>query len=488
MVYSPTNLANEIFINTLFLTHSNLSEFESLLNKLLEQKPELSRSDIQEMIEKKKEKIGAGYLTDQGALFLIASDLGASLNEQLKVEMGLKDLYVGAKEITLQTRVMNVYPAKQFSRKDGSQFLLRTMTVYDADSRAKVKLWDEKANLPGIENLKPGDLVKIIKAYVKSDMTGTPIINVGSNSNIETGEMQSDIPSLDSITEDVSTIKENQQNLVISGILDGNVRVSEFTNFKGQPGKALHLRLKGKDDTYARVVLWNADEKSLPKMITLGAKTRLIGVRTKMGQQGLELHGDEGTAIEIEGTKEIQPIIVRVLSIVKNDSGNTLILGTQQDKKILNVIDSAGVSKDLKVGDVIECMPAKVYGNSVTLEGDSFVRKIDDNKVPTILELRTKIRDLKPSDDIYCIEAIILKNPERREIQTKTGELVSLSEMFIEDETGQIWLKGWRNQARLLDQFSQGEIITVAGVTAKAGLEGRTELFLTPFSSIIKKN
>jgi len=108
--------------------------------------------------------------------------------------------------------------------------------------------------------------------------------------------------------------------------------------------------------------------------------------------------------------------------------------------------------------------------------------------MPTTSEIRTKIRDLKPSDSIYCIESIILKNPERREIQTKTGELVSLSEMFIEDDTGQIWLKGWRNQARLLDQFSQGEIITVTGVTAKAGLEGRTELFLTPFSGIIKKN
>jgi replication factor A1 len=78
--------------------------------------------------------------------------------------------------------------------------------------------------------------------------------------------------------------------------------------------------------------------------------------------------------------------------------------------------------------------------------------------------------------------------PERREIKTKTGESVLLSEMFIEDETGQIWLKGWRNQARLLDQFAQGEIITIIGVTAKAGLEGRIELFLTPFSSITKKN
>ena len=465
-----------------------MSEFESLLNKLLELKPDLSRQDIQEMIQKKKEKIGAGYLTDQGALFLIASDLGISLSEPLKVEMGLKDLYVGAKEVTLETRVMNVYPPKQFSRKDGSQFLLRTMTVYDQNSRAKVKLWDEKANLPGIENLKPGDLVKIIKAYVKSDMTGNPIINVGQGSSLQTVEMDSDIPSLDSITEDISLVKENQQNLVVSGLLDGNVRIAEFTNFKGHPAKALHLRLKGKDGRSVRAVLWNADESSLPKMVVPGAKTRLVGVRTKKGQQGLELHGDEGTVIEIEGTKDVQPIIIRILSLTKNNAGSILILATQKDKKLLNITDITGLSQNFNVGDVIECMPTKMYGNAVTLEGDSFVRKIDDHTLPSVSDLRTKIRDVYPTDSTYCIEAIILKVPERRDIQTRTGETVSLSEVFIEDETGQIWLKGWRNQSRMLEQFSQGEIITVTGVTARAGLEGRTELFLTPFSSITKKN
>ena len=40
------------------------------------------------------------------------------------------------------------------------------MTVYDNGGTVSVKLWDEKANLPGIENLKPGDLVRIVKAYV----------------------------------------------------------------------------------------------------------------------------------------------------------------------------------------------------------------------------------------------------------------------------------------------------------------------------------
>ena len=465
-----------------------MSEFDTLLSKLLEQKPDLSRSQIEEMILKKKEKIGAGYLTDQGALFLIASDLGVSLNEPLKVEMGLKDLYIGAKEITLATRVMNVYPVKQFARKDGSQFLLRTMTVYDGDSRAQVKLWDEKANLPGIENLKPGDLVKIIKAYVKSDMKGNPIINVGSGSNIEPNGTVSNIPSLDAITDDVSSVKENQQNLVVTGILDGNIRATEFTNFKGEPGKSVQLRLKGKDGTVIRVVLWNVDQKTIPKMITSGAKTRLIGVKTKVGQMGLELHGDEGTVLEIEGATEIQPIIMRILSITKSDSGNTLILGTKQDKNLISITDTASLTKDLVMGDVIECMPSKVYGNSITLEGDSFVRKIDDQKIPTLSEIRTKIKEIKPADTLYCVEAIILKSPEKKEIQTKTGEMVLLSETFIEDDTGQIWLKGWRSQSRLLEQFTQGEIITVTAVNAKSGLEGRIELFLSPYSVITRKN
>ena len=129
--------------------------------------------------------------------------------------MGLKDLYAGAKEISLETRVLNVSPAKQFSRKDGSPFYLRTMTVYDRNSTASVKLWDDKANLPGIENLKPGDLIKIIKAYVKSDLNGSPTINIGSGSNIEITDNKSEIPTIDKITKDISELQEGQKDLVI---------------------------------------------------------------------------------------------------------------------------------------------------------------------------------------------------------------------------------------------------------------------------------
>ena len=458
------------------------------MGKLLEKKSELTKEDIEEQIKQKKEKIGAGYLTDQGALFLIASDYGITLSEPLKIEMELKDLYAGAKEISLETRVLNLSPAKQFSRKDGTPFYLRTMTVYDANTTASVKLWDEKANLPGIENLKPGDLIKIIKAYVKSDLDGSPTINIGSGSNIEPVNTESEIPTIDTITKDISELEEGQKDLVISGIIDGIISGMEFTNSRGKPGKALRMRLKGKDGSAMRVVLWGKDESSIPNMISQSAKVRLLGVKVRSGNQGLEIHGNDATIVEIEGGKEAEPVIARVLSMLTTDNGKKMILAVDNKKNLYNISDLTNSTSICVEGDVIECMPSKIYGNSITLDENSFVRKLDnDESIPSLSQLRTKINDVKV-DGNYCIESIILKVPERREVQTKSGESIALSEMFVEDDTGSIWVKGWRNQARIIDKCELGEIVSITGLNAKAGLEGRIELFLTVFSKIIKKN
>ncbi len=464
-----------------------MSKFEELLSKLLDAVPELSRSVIEDKIKEKKDKIGAGYLTDDGALFLIAADLGITLEQSKKMEIELKDLFVGAKEVTVESRILNMSPTKQFTKKDGTSFLLRTITVYDSDSTASVKLWDEKANLPGIENLKPGDLVKIIKAYVKSDLTGLPTINIGSGSTIEAVKSNSNIPSLDSITVDVSTAKEDQRDLVISGTVNGMINLMEFTNSRGQPSKALKFRIKGSSGNNLNVVLWGKDESILPKMIASNAKVRLLGVKTKTGNQGLEIHGNDATIVEIEGSKEIEPIIIRILGDRNNSSGDNTILGMDKSKNLFRITDASNQLVSFVKDDILEFMPSKVFGNTIKLDQDSFIRKIEDENMPNISNLRTKISEIKEGNE-YCVEAIILKAPEKREIQTKNGEQITLSEMFVEDDSGQIWIKGWRQQADLLDNYSLGEIISVLGVNAKAGLEGKIELFLKQYSKIEKKN
>ena len=464
-----------------------MSEFEELISKLLEKVPELSRSVIEERINEKKEKVDAGYLTDQGAIFLVAADLGVSLEQTQNSEVAIKDLYIGAKEVTLESRVLNISPTKQFTKKDGSSFSLRTITVYDNNSTASVKLWDEKANLPGLEELKPGDLIKIIKAYVKSDLTGAPTINIGSGATIETSESESDIVSIDSKISDVSEIKDDQRDLIVAGTLGSAMSLLEFTNSKGQPSKALKFRLRGENKNLVNVVLWGKDESILPKVITQDAKVKLFGVRTKTGMQGLEIHGNDATIIDVEGDAEIQPTIVRLLAIEKDQAGNTTGLAIDKSKKLVRITDVANTIGSFVKDDILECMPSKIFGNTMQIDQDSFVRKIDDKTVPTVAEIRTKITEVSEGND-YSVEAIVLKAPERKDIQTKNGDNIQLSEMFVEDDSGQVWIKGWRQQADLMDSFTLGDIITILGVNARPGLEGKLDLVLTPYSKIIKKN
>lgn len=466
-----------------------MSELDALIAGLLKQKPDLSRETIDDLIRQKKEKIGAGYLTDEGAVFLIASDMGVQIGEPIETEVELRELFAGAKEATVKARVLGVSPVRHLTRKDGSPLLLRTMTVYDESTRRSVNLWDEQANLPVLGELKPGDLVRLARVYTKADINGDVVINVGSNSSVEQLHEDSDIPTIDEITVDVSTVSQGQKNLAVSGLVDGQLGTINFTNAKGQPRKALKMKLKGTDNGSFPVVLWGKDESEIPRSVPVYAKARLLDVAVKPGRQSqqLELHGTEGTVVEIDGALETKPVQVRIISSGTDAAGNSTILGVDRQKNLLILKDSSGQTSQMAAGDVMECMPSASFGNSVTLNDSSYVhKKKDDPELPRRDDLRTKVIDIMPGG-IYCIEIIILKKPEVRDITTKSGESIQLSSVLAEDDTGQIWIKGWRDKADLLAGLDAGQVVSILGVDARPGQDGRTELTLMPFSSVDKK-
>ena len=95
-------------------------DFESLIGELLRQKPQIGRDEVLRRIEDKKRTVGAGYLTDQGALFLVAGELGVSLrSEGASSDLSIKDLYIGANDVTVVARVLAVYPVATYNMKDG---------------------------------------------------------------------------------------------------------------------------------------------------------------------------------------------------------------------------------------------------------------------------------------------------------------------------------------------------------------------------------
>ncbi|MDQ3851304.1 MAG: single-stranded DNA-binding protein [Thermoproteota archaeon] len=480
---------------------SSSHDFKGMLEILLRQRPELNPEQVRDLIDEKKRKVGAGYLTDQGALFLVAADLGVSFDNVSKMQTGLKDIYIGAKEATVVGRIMNIYPIHRFTKRESNeQAATRTLVIYDKDAKVKVKLWDKHTTIPDEMGLQAGDVIKIVKGYVRAGLDGKPVINLGNYSTIETVPDDSSIPTIDSLTITVDAVNSLQDNAVISGTVNSNPRVTDFVNARGEPSKSLQLQLSNEAGTRSlRAVIWNIDESRIPKVFRTGSKVHLIGVRVKQGnpQYGsgdFEIHGDEGTMLQFSSSQEdVDVMPLRVISIGEETGrGSFMCLAVDRagNPLILTIDNSLVSSKQLNEGAMIECVPSRIVGNSVTLsKDDSYVRVTDegdDTSFPNQSKFERKIQDVQISQDPYIIEAIVLQAPETAEVNTKSGETIPMTSTLLGDDTGEIRLIGWRNQSAGVNKLNVGDRIRLVGVTAGSGREGKIELTLRSYSSITR--
>ncbi len=464
-----------------------------MIDILLEQKPDINLEQIKELIEEKKRKIGAGYLTDQGALFLVAADLGATFDNVQRTKRGIKDLYVGARDLDLTVRLLNSYPIRTFTKKETNENIEnRTISVYDAGGSIKVRLWDNLTHVIEDNQLKPGDLIEIKNCYVKSALNGKPIINIGEGGSISPyQDNDASIPDIDGITSNIDNIRSEKENVVVSGLISSIPRIIEFTDSRGEKKKSLQTMLSNDaGDRKLRVALWNIDEDSLPKFFQMDIPVRIIGARIKEGnlQYGngdYEIHGDEGTIVELkEKPQDYEVHSIRIITDGKTENGTVNYVGIDKDKKLVYVI-LQGLSDKVTPNSILDCIPSRIFGNMVFLKEDSYLELVENKSFPGLEECVTKIKDIKTVGESYIVESIILQQPNTAQVNTKTGELVSVTDTLIGDDTGEIRLVGWRDSSNELGKVKVGDRIRIIGALLNTGREGKLELTLRKDSSII---
>ncbi|MDE0266960.1 MAG: hypothetical protein OXK17_08095, partial [Thaumarchaeota archaeon] len=506
---------------TFIIQHSShksdetMQNIDELIDEIIRQSPGASREEIKGRIAAKIEAVGPGYLTERGAAFLVAGEYGATIAKPIKSDVSIKDLYAGANEVTLEVRLLSVSSVRKFTQKDGGQGALRTMSVYDSPNHtASVKLWGDKATLPGISELSPGDYIRISKAYIKEDRDGSLAIHVGSGTDIEpVAEPRREIPSIESITMDVSKLPEMQgdgegqasgmgaSNLAVSGKLEGDITLMEYTRQQtGERATALKMRISGDDGVSRRVVLWGKDMSSVPKkIVSVSPKVVLLGVSARttdqQQQQSMEIHGNDSTRIIIQDEggadgSSMEPITIRILAKPPpSQTGRQAILGIDAMGTLYSVIDTDQISAAYNEGEIVECMPAQLHGANVVIDSSSFIRNAEGDvaaSIPTLHEATTPITDARPDagPSLYCINCIVINAPDTREIQTKGGEEIPLAEMVVADGSGEAVLKAWRNHARTLERCEMGGKYVITGVRAQRGMGEETDLTLTEYSVV----
>ena len=68
-------------------------DIEKIFQYVMKKLPEVTKVDIEQKIAEKKEKIGAGYLTNEGAAFLVGSDYGLSIPFEFLFTFGIDGIH-----------------------------------------------------------------------------------------------------------------------------------------------------------------------------------------------------------------------------------------------------------------------------------------------------------------------------------------------------------------------------------------------------------
>ncbi len=291
-----------ILILGIFLEQASVSK-ESMVEKLLAQSKK-PREEILAMIEQKKQKF-AGLLTDDGAAFMIAKELGENMpSTQYEQEAAkLSDLRDGQGGLTLKVRLMHAFSPKTFE-KNGKKGVLCNAIVADSSKEMRLTLWRDDVKKLFDEKIERGAMLELSNVSVSSYNEQAQLsIGFGGTFTVLSKD-DAAFPKPKETALKLKDVAANQNNLdVFAKVL----RVFEEKQFEsnGKNGSVINFQI-GDETKTIRAAAWNELTEAVKKL-SAGDTIKIEGAYTKEGLNGPELNlGWQARIIEKPSNIEIK--------------------------------------------------------------------------------------------------------------------------------------------------------------------------------------
>ncbi|MGQ4912052.1 MAG: OB-fold nucleic acid binding domain-containing protein [Candidatus Thorarchaeota archaeon] len=239
---------------------------EETIELILKHRSDYERSDIIELIEEKRQELGPDIINDESAAMLVARELGVELHRPASSRMRTKisDIKEPNKSVTIVARVERIGDVKTFTRKDGSgEGRLASLEVSDDTGRIRLVLWDDRVKMLEEDVLEEGQIVQIIKAYVRPGLGNTLELNLGKMGGIrpleadEIEELGIDFESAPGVEfTRVADLQLDSRNPSVKVRVRWVSDVTEFQRKDGTTGRV--MRIFGADESGSvGIVFWD---------------------------------------------------------------------------------------------------------------------------------------------------------------------------------------------------------------------------------------
>ncbi|WEU40921.1 MAG: OB-fold nucleic acid binding domain-containing protein [Candidatus Odinarchaeum yellowstonii] len=489
-------------------------------------KVKISKEDLLNKIRLKKNELG-GLITDEGAAYIIAKELGVNIFEdQNKIEHKLKisDLIPGMSSVSITGVVKDLTPVKVFDRGGGRKGAVASGRLMDNSGEIRVVFWDEKTTSIKQGIIRDGRVIKIIRGYVKEGRDGKPELNVGVRSEIlyPTDTGLEHLYSKPSIITDFSELEPGKTGLSVAGIVTRIFAPSTFTRADGSEGQVMSFILQGVKGS-CRVVIWG-DGVSLFDGLKEGETIYIKNLSARENRNGeIELHATSTVEVEVNPdlkfdfssipeTRLLQiseingryfdiDVAGKVTSIFEEKEFSRADGSIGRVKSII-ISDNTGSARvsfwddkideisSLKIGDILKISHAytKVddFGVSINTGATSIIEiNPSDVTIPSVSEsVKRKIVEINADSFNISVTGKVIQIYDLKEFNRTDGSTGKVLSMIIADETASIRAVAWGKSAEFLKDLKIGDIIQVKGGYAKTGLNNNVELHLGDSSTI----
>jgi len=277
---------------------------EAYINKIIEDTG-LSRTDIQSLVEEKKEEL-KGLISDEGALFVIAKELGVDVTSENKdllneIELNISDITLNMKNIVIVGRIKEIHRVNSFNKKSGETGHVGSFLLHDNTGDIRIVLWDDQVSIFKDERFEKNEIVKILNGNSKKGRFDGIEIHVGGFSKINLAPEDVDYKKYPKIIEELTKIQEINEklgSLSTEGKVTNRFPVKDFIRKDGQNGRVSSIILR--DSTgKVRVTFWNEDIEKIEN-VEVGdfiSLTNLNPRKSNYAENRIDVHATPWTKI-----------------------------------------------------------------------------------------------------------------------------------------------------------------------------------------------
>jgi len=192
-------------------------EFDFLITDL-QNKCNLKKDDILNLVDKKYTEM-KNLITKEGAVYLVARELGIDLPDKPTGRMPIKNIGVGLRNVNVIGRIFKISKVNEFMKSNGTMGKVSNIFIGDNTGFVRVPLWDDQVKLLEENVISIGDVIQVGNGLTRENVFGDVEISLGRFGVITLVEDYSGLPSIEELSKMFLNISPERTDItnIISG-------------------------------------------------------------------------------------------------------------------------------------------------------------------------------------------------------------------------------------------------------------------------------